>query len=136
MNSRSIFSLRRLASVVGFCFLGAWLAAQPEVVPVSSRAVALHRPLLQRASDHWRLTGCLAPQRGMWLRPATHLDVVFLDARGDALATHAVALDLGVLRWRSKSPRPHVRYESLWPELPEGTARIEVQVHDHLGGCS
>lgn len=105
------------------------LASAPAVVAVSSRAVAVHRPELQRTPDGWRLVGCLAPQRGVRLRTGTHLDIVFFDAAGAELTVRSEALAVSFLRERPRRPRPHLRYDFVLGELPAGTSRVEVRAH-------
>jgi hypothetical protein len=104
-------------------------ASTPTAVAVSSNTVEVHRPVLHRAAEGWRLTGCLAPQRGMWPGAAVHLDIVFLDATGAELAVRTEPLAVGTLRERPRRPRPHARYELALGDLPAGTVRIEVRAH-------
>jgi hypothetical protein len=104
-------------------------ASMPAVVAVSSNAVEVHRPVLQRTAEGWLLTGCLTPQRGVWPSAATHLDIVFCDAAGAALAMRTKPLAVSTLRDRPRRRRPHARYEFALGELPAGTARIEVRAH-------
>ena len=102
----------------------------PTVTAVSSATVEVHQPQLKFEHGAWRLSGCVAPRRGMQSRGALHLDVVTLDASGAWLATTEVPLKAAALRFRPRSPRPHVRYELPLASVSSVTARIEVRVHD------
>lgn len=110
--------------------LGCAAAATPAVVAVSSATVAVHQPQLEYADGAWRLSGCVAPRRGSQPAPATHLDVVCLDASGLPVASKVVPLKASTLRFRPRATAPHVRFTLADGLIAPRTARIEVRAHD------
>lgn len=103
----------------------------PPVAPVSSATVEVHQPTLKYEHGTWRLSGCVAPRRGVAAQLAAHVDVVSLDASGARLGLVQVPLKAAALRLRPRAPRPHARFELALDSLSPATARIEVRAHDH-----
>lgn len=102
----------------------------PAAVAVSSSTVEVHQPRLSYENGAWQVTGCLVPRRGVQPRLTTHLDVVCLDSAGAPVAAEVVPLKASALRFRARTPLPHVRFALPAGFVMPATARIEVRAHD------
>lgn len=125
-------TFKRIFILVAVSATAAFASAPPApaVAGVSSSTVEVHQPELKFEDGAWRLSGCVAPRRGAQSRAALHLDVVALDASGVRLASTEVLLKASALRFRSRAPRPHARYDLLLDLISSATARIEVRAHE------
>lgn len=99
------------------------------LVARSSARVKVSDPRLQMNHGVLELAGSIAKQPGATFTSFSHLDVLFRDDSGRVLQVKPVQFaprSVGHSRFASKKGYYALKLEN----LPEGTARIEVQAHD------
>ncbi|AHF89474.1 hypothetical protein OPIT5_03500 [Opitutaceae bacterium TAV5] len=98
------------------------------LTPVSSRVLNIAQPTLACSENGVVLSGTVTKQPTTQRTTGTHLEVVFLDASGAPLLRQTVAYAPRELRpvTRAKVKRTG-DYTLTLPELPAGTARIQVE---------
>jgi hypothetical protein len=95
----------------------------------SSPRVKVSGPRLQMNHGILELVGSIAKQPSAAFTSFSHLDVLFRDDSGRVLQVKSVQFaprSVGHSRFASKTGHYALKLEN----LPEGTARIEVQAHD------
>lgn len=95
----------------------------------SSDRVKVAGPRLQMNHGVLELAGSVAKQSGASSTAFSHLDILFRDAAGQVLQTKPVPFAPQSVG-HSRFGRQRGYYSLKLENLPEGTARIEVQAHD------
>ncbi len=104
-------------------------AANVQVVGMSSISVEVHRPRLMWKDGELKLEAYAFRQWTAETTANTHIDVVYLNAAGQALAEETTHFAPRSLPRTMRRPAP--RGYLLKPtQLPIGTALIEVRAHD------
>ena len=105
------------------------------LVPVSSTAVAVHRPRFC-LSDGWvELRGCVFPRSLTETTADSHIDLVFLDVAGGEIRVETTnfsprSVSLGGIPTRGARAQPRACFRVTLVQLPLGTRAIEVRGHD------
>lgn len=95
----------------------------------SSARVKVAGPRLQMNRGVLELAGSITKQPSATFTSFSHLDILFRDASGQVLQVKPLQFaprSVGHSRFASKTGHYALRLDN----LPEGTARIEVQAHD------
>ena len=104
-------------------------AASVTLVPVSSNSVEIHRPRFKVKDGALKLEAYVFRQWKAETTADTHIDLVFLDAAGKALAVETTnfsprSLPLSGVRGKRSA------YLLTPVQVPTGTRALEVRAHD------
>lgn len=106
-------------------------AAAVRLVSVPSAAVAFYPPKLLVIDGRLTLDGHVFRKYSARTTAKSHLDIALLDASGQILMSETVSFVPRELRAKtSRTMAQPGHYTLPIPELPAGTAKIEVRAHD------